>query len=350
MKRELWKGGPVQGPAAKNEMEKELMEIRRENERLRHLADMDRLTEVYNRCAAEEKINERIEEYQCGVLLVLDVDHFKKVNDWYGHLVGDILLQQIALSLQGMFLKTDIIGRVGGDEFVVFLSVDQGEDFAKARARQVKERFRTIDVQSYRLNISVSLGCSAYRKGDNYKSLFDRADKNLMEEKRKRKKKESSSDPLGRSIEMDILRIQSELRERQEVRGAYLQEYQAFKQIYRFVERRLQRMETSSYIVLVTLTDSQSKVLSLEENLKWMKMLEEIIVSQLRAGDTVTQYSSCQYLIMLADVQASEAETVVERIKRCFYGQAGGDEQEVLVHSCYPLQGSKDPGRVEKSG
>lgn len=79
-------------------------------------------------------MNELLSKRQCGVLFVIDVDHFKAINDRYGHLAGDGVLQEIAHALTDMTLCNDVIGRIGGDEFVIFMPIRQGPDFVESRA------------------------------------------------------------------------------------------------------------------------------------------------------------------------------------------------------------------------
>lgn len=71
-------------------------------------------------------MNELLSKRQCGVLFVIDVDHFKAINDRYGHLAGDGVLQEIAHALTDMTLCNDVIGRIGGDEFVILCRSGKG--------------------------------------------------------------------------------------------------------------------------------------------------------------------------------------------------------------------------------
>ena len=134
-----------------------------------------------------------------------DLNHMLEKNE-------SNLLQEIARRLLSMFLKSDVIGRIGGDEFVVFLSVKQSESFATERAKQIKRLMRNMEVKTCLLDITVSVGYSVYRKGDHYQSLFDRADQKLIAEKRDRKKSGFRKFTATEGIEMDVLRIQSELK------------------------------------------------------------------------------------------------------------------------------------------
>ena len=93
------------------------------NEELRHDAQTDGLTGVLNKRTTEALINEILEQrpHEKGTFIILDVDKFKEVNDHYGHAVGDIVLRTLGQTLRNYFRENDIIGRIGGDEFVIYM-------------------------------------------------------------------------------------------------------------------------------------------------------------------------------------------------------------------------------------
>ena len=107
--------------------------LKNENLRLNRQAGTDWLTGLCNRMAMEEKVNRRLRTNGMGVLFVLDIDNFKKINDRYGHLAGDQVLRGVGPILKEVVFGYDIIGRVGGDEFVIFMSVDPDSDFIDKR-------------------------------------------------------------------------------------------------------------------------------------------------------------------------------------------------------------------------
>ena len=110
-----------------------IQRLKEENERLNHRAGHDWLTGLYDREAAEEKINRLIQERGCGVMILLDVDRFRRINSRYGHIVGDHVLSSIAAVLDSMVFRHDVVGRVDDDEFVVFMPVNQDEKFLQQR-------------------------------------------------------------------------------------------------------------------------------------------------------------------------------------------------------------------------
>jgi diguanylate cyclase (GGDEF)-like protein/PAS domain S-box-containing protein len=103
----------------------DVTERRRLEEELRHLADHDALTGLINRRRFEEELERHLAHGRrygmTGALLVLDLDGFKAVNDEHGHRAGDDILCAVAKTLQGRLRESDVVGRIGGDEFAVLL-------------------------------------------------------------------------------------------------------------------------------------------------------------------------------------------------------------------------------------
>ncbi len=119
-----------------------------------------------------------------GALLVIDVDHFKAVNDNFGHESGDDALKLIAGSIKGAVREGDIVGRIGGEEFSVFLPAAP-----PALMKLVAERVRlavselAYSPQGELHPLSVSVGCAAFRFKTTFTDLFRHADKQLYDAK-----------------------------------------------------------------------------------------------------------------------------------------------------------------------
>ncbi|MET0102994.1 MAG: sensor domain-containing diguanylate cyclase [Sedimenticola sp.] len=136
--------------------------------RLEKLATYDSLTGLFNRQALEvrlEKEVDRASRYAHPLsILMLDIDHFKEINDAYGHQVGDEILRDCSALLNDLIRKTDYAGRYGGDETIVVLpetSSSQAVELAeRLRTRIADERFTTVENEP--LNITVSLGVATY--------------------------------------------------------------------------------------------------------------------------------------------------------------------------------------------
>ncbi len=162
-------------------------ENRREQKELMEYAQTDALTGAVNKDSTEKKINQWLKESAEGiqVFLMLDVDNFKSVNDVHGHAVGDEALHQIGRVLAQEFRGDDIIGRIGGDEFVVLMKNIADRESAVARVENMCQRIRAISLKGVPGNpLSCSVGV-VYSPdyGNTYQELYLCADKALYETK-----------------------------------------------------------------------------------------------------------------------------------------------------------------------
>ncbi len=129
----------------------------------------DSLTNLYNQRFLTETLAKKIEEYRRYKtpfsVLFIDVDHFKRVNDSLGHLVGSGVLQELGKLLKGQIRNSDYAFRYGGDEFIILLSHTEGDDAVNVaeRIRQAVESF-PFKLQGVQVNITVSIGLAFYPK------------------------------------------------------------------------------------------------------------------------------------------------------------------------------------------
>ena len=119
-------------------------------------------------------------------LITLDIDHFKKINDNYGHLAGDKVIVEIAHALESAVRSCDIVFRYGGEEFVVILSSTDSQG-AHLLAERIRETIaaKRVPHDDGEISISASLGIASFQHLDNSTSLFSRADAALYEAKHK---------------------------------------------------------------------------------------------------------------------------------------------------------------------
>jgi len=149
----------IQDITKRKEVEEELRSAKQEAERAREkaerLASTDYLTGILNRRAFMDRLNEEFErmkrEKTSIGLIIADIDHFKRINDTYGHQVGDMALQKFVQCLLGVCRHYDIIGRYGGEEFIVCLP-----NTAREQSERIAERMRTA-VQNLQINLVYSL-------------------------------------------------------------------------------------------------------------------------------------------------------------------------------------------------
>ncbi len=151
-------------------------------------ADTDLLTDLNNKMATERKIREYMEKYpdKQGVLFVLDVDNFKKINDTMGHAFGDEVLRNLAVRLQSMFRATDIVGRTGGDEFMVFLKDIREISMIEREGKKIEQFFHQFEVGEYvKYSVTASVGAAVFPgDGKSFEELYKAADNALYVSKR----------------------------------------------------------------------------------------------------------------------------------------------------------------------
>ncbi|WP_166110259.1 GGDEF domain-containing protein [Pseudoalteromonas sp. Z9A5] len=149
---------------------------------------LDSLTKLPNRAAFDERYNHEIHLFNVQAsdvtLVVIDVDHFKSINDRFGHTAGDITLQVIAKALQKSVRKSDFIARYGGEEFVLLMT-DMTIENAAVPLDKLRKAIKSIPFKfrDKQIEITISLGATQFRKGDTPIIAFDRADDALYEAK-----------------------------------------------------------------------------------------------------------------------------------------------------------------------
>jgi diguanylate cyclase (GGDEF)-like protein len=158
--------------------------------KVEEMALRDTLTGLYNRRYFQQILDyelNRSKRYRQPLSLVfLDIDHFKEINDRFGHSTGDQFLKQIAQKLSSLFRTTDLIARYAGDEFVAILPTtgQEGAMILATRVQQVLSEYQVM-VRGRTLQVSVSIGVDTYEGSEGIGSvtLIDRADKAMYEAK-----------------------------------------------------------------------------------------------------------------------------------------------------------------------
>ena len=147
-------------------------------EESRVAADTDLLTGLTVRVAAQEEIEEHLRTDEHGVLMLLDLDRFKSVNDRLGHQIGDKVLVDVAADLKKMFRNSDVLSRLGGDEFVVYMKSVPEETWAVQRAAQVvREARRWVGNGTTNIQVTASVGIVMTNAVNrNYDDLYRAAD------------------------------------------------------------------------------------------------------------------------------------------------------------------------------
>lgn len=163
--------------------------VRRKTEAMERLAFLDQVTQLPNRRYLEMSLQTALSEYHVhedpfGFLLI-DLDHFKSINDNFGHGIGDRALQEVARTLTGALRASDIVGRWGGDEFTAVIRHVDREALKELAERCCALVAKTSfpDIDGNRLSLSVSVGGAIALPGDTSEALIRRADDQMYRSK-----------------------------------------------------------------------------------------------------------------------------------------------------------------------
>lgn len=193
-------------------------ELKKDAITMRQQAQRDELTKLLNKASTQRAISDYLltrEENTLAVLLLLDLDNFKTVNDSLGHMYGDAVLTQVGMTLRNLFRSQDVVGRVGGDEFMILLKDMPNMDVVQDRCKLLVETLRSqLGRLMPELPVSVSVGAAiAPKHGTAFTDLYRHADEALYTAKRKGKnqykiytamdKYDSMMDPASRATAID---------------------------------------------------------------------------------------------------------------------------------------------------
>jgi len=176
----------AEGSAAIAQLKKELSTYQAKLEAAEEIASRDSLTGLRNRLWVENHIARRIGIDRPFCVVVIDMDGFKQVNDDHGHLAGDELLQQFSTELKSACRSTDVVGRWGGDEFIILLDCDLAEATTRtARMKQWVCGSYTLHGRSgpEKLKVEASLGLAERASNETVKELLARADAAMYADK-----------------------------------------------------------------------------------------------------------------------------------------------------------------------
>lgn len=148
-------------------------------------ARLDPLTKIYNRRGFEERAIELMRQKRTLSLLILDIDHFKYVNDHYGHDIGDEVLRQFSKKIAGMIRDSDVFARIGGEEFAVILA-DQNLELAGLMAERIRATIESTELpvsSDNTIKYTVSIGVSSVSEGVDIHRWLKTTDKLLYQAK-----------------------------------------------------------------------------------------------------------------------------------------------------------------------
>ena len=175
-----------------------LADISRQRSReqeLREQAMRDVLTGIYNK-AGEKLIDRMVKEKGQGLFLMLDLNDFKSINDTMGHAAGDAILTELGRVLKGNCRENDIVARIGGDEFVMFLPGVFDRQTGKRKIGEIQESLRTVRISTWGIRgIKASIGAALCPEdGMDYGTLYKAADEAMYQAKEQSKNRNESGE------------------------------------------------------------------------------------------------------------------------------------------------------------
>ena len=187
--REQEKRNNLQSMMNKMDLENALYEqhiILQRNEELLRSNKLDPFTEVLNKTAFRNHVLEAIRGKRAdekGAFFILDIDNFKIINDTCGHLVGDQVIMKVAANLQNNLREEDLVGRIGGDEFCMYLNhISCIEDIEK-NALRIIDNIRNLNISKLQKQLTVSMGICIVDIEKDFEDIFMKADHALYEAK-----------------------------------------------------------------------------------------------------------------------------------------------------------------------
>ncbi|MBR5229351.1 MAG: EAL domain-containing protein [Firmicutes bacterium] len=165
----------------------DVTDIKESEMKLQERSERDGLTGLYNRVTVEEFIGEKLQtEASPGIFIILDMDHLKQINDSYGHSEGDKAIRIVADTIRSHFRSSDIVGRIGGDEFVVYMpGAAKNKDVISSSIMDLVRKLSMLSVgDDEDMSVTCSIGCVVAQKDSTYSSLYRQADKAMYHVKK----------------------------------------------------------------------------------------------------------------------------------------------------------------------
>ncbi|NBJ91954.1 GGDEF domain-containing response regulator [Parablautia muri] len=310
-----------------------VLQMAEQKKELQSFAWQDGLTSLYNRRYIERLLNHtNRDEKKCSFML-LDLDNFKKVNDNFGHLMGDEVLVRFADVLKEKAGPRDIVCRLGGDEFAIYFP-EGSEGCGRSQIQPIARKL--IEDVAFEINdmlgnncdfkVSVSIGIAEKPKdGECFSELFAAADKAMYFVKQNGKggyhfhsDMETEKSISEEEMLPNLLQLSRQLHEMGDERGVYQVEYAGFKKIYNFLARCMERGKQNAQLVLFSIHDIDGSGLARFRETKGIETLELAIIRSLRRGDVATRCGDVQYAAILNDTFLEEGTMIAERIQEKF--------------------------------
>lgn len=287
----------------------------------------DALTGLWNRAHTEETVDKMISEGVKGALMMIDMDNFKAINDNYGHIAGDQTLKMFADTLRKYSSEEDVLCRIGGDEFVVFIKdVTSKSEIGNRASDIISDLCYKLEQCKFETNSSVSIGIAQTpNDGTEFNKLYNAADKALYYVKQNGKNSfhffsdQNEAEKSRASKNVDLTYLGELLSRADSGNGAYLLDFESFHHVYNFIRRFVERSGRDVQTILFTVVPVDGvNDPDTDETEAALEMLDKAIFTSLRRVDVSTRYSSKQTIVILMDANPENGDLVAKRIINCY--------------------------------
>ena len=275
-------------------------------------ASVDPMTGLLNKSESQRQIGDLIKK-NAGALLMLDLDSFKLVNDIHGHDMGDKILIRFAELIRKILRENDLAGRMGGDEFIVYLQHVHDEEILQEKVKFLNDELLLSAKKFMGEDMNIPLGVSigavfSPDEGKDFSTLYKKADSALYEVKKNGKHscsvyKENNLTEENVSEGDKFSQMRMILGERNVESGAYFVDFKTFKKIYQFSVRMADYYNKGLDLLQFTLAD---------EN--FADEFKEFLIHSLRKSDCVTQSDKNKFLVILIETSLDEYDLFCDKI------------------------------------
>ncbi len=287
-------------------------------------SERDKLTGFFNKASGTQKTAEMCST-KTGALLVIDLDSFKLVNDLYGHETGDKVLILFADTMRKNIRSDDVICRVGGDEFMAFLTNISEEKTAAAIIKRVSDLFaaeaKRLLGNDHDIPLGISVGVAMTPlHSTNFETLFKYADQTMYKVKKNGKHGFAVYDPdagesdSGADLGKELDRLAEISGERGSADGGFLLGQDAFTASYRFAVRFIRHYSAAASQVVFSVSAQNTT----DNTAGAAEAFSRVLQKTLRICDIVMQSRSNQFFVLMPGKTEQEAEKEVDRIKKAW--------------------------------
>ena len=316
----------IRKPFNKDVLMRRITNILRNNQTIHNLtkdATTDKLTGFLNKASAIEEMKTLCRNEQ-GALIILDLDCFKLVNDIYGHDMGDNILRSFAKIVKRNLRADDVVGRIGGDEFIVFgrnIPYDSVVDNIVRRInKQLTDNAAEYLGEDCRIPLGVSAGAVFVPEiGADYSDLFKQADKALYYVKQNGKHGYAvfNGDEGGTGDKLpgidSLGQLSQIMDERGEANSMLCLSQEAFMSVYRFMHRYVQRYNKVAQKALFTIVPKHVEYLGTNLNAMY-DAFGEMLKKSLRISDFMMRSKPNQFFVFLPELMEENTDSVICRV------------------------------------